>query len=380
MNDPEHSRSRQPKLLFFITEDYYFLSHRLPLAIAARDRGYDVVIVSRENRHGPLIRRHGFRLIPFDSARSGINPLTDIPRIIRLTSIYRRERPDIVHHVAMKPVLYGSVAARLSGCGAIVNALTGMGWLFTSRTGLAAWLKPFVQRALGRAARQGIALVQNEDDAALLRQLGVDDARIRVVAGSGVDVQRFRPTPIPCGTPVVVMHARLLWDKGVGEFVEAARMLRARGVTARFLLAGETDAQNPARIASAQIDAWKRDGAVEFLGQVDDIPALLAQSTIVCLPSHREGLPKSLIEAAAAGRPIVTTDVPGCRAVVRHGDNGLLVAVRDAKALADALATLLADPELCKAMGARGRERAEREFATDIVINHTLAVYREVRS
>jgi glycosyltransferase involved in cell wall biosynthesis len=366
------------KLLFFVTEDYYFVSHRLPIASAAKADGYDVCVVTRVRECGDVIRRAGLRLIAFDTARSSVNPIADLPRLVRLILLYRRERPDIVHHVAMKPVLYGSLAARWSGRPEVINALAGMGWLFTSGKGLARWLKPAVRRALRHAVNSGIALVQNIDDAQLVAALGVPESRIRLVAGSGVDLQRFRPRPVPDGVPVVVMHARLLWDKGVGEYVSAARLLRQRGVAARFLLAGEPDPANPASIPGEQITKWALEGSVEFLGQVEDVPRLLAGCHIVCLPSHREGLPKSLIEAAAAGRAIVTTDVPGCRAVVRDGDNGLLVPVRNPDALADGLERLIANPDLREAMGARGRARAEREFSLDVVIGQTLALYREV--
>jgi len=367
-----------PKLLFFVTEDYYFVSHRLPLAAAAKSEGYDVCVVTRVRECGDVIGRAGLRLIAFDNARSSVNPIADLWRLARLILLYRRERPDIVHHVAMKPVLYGSLAARWSGRPEVINAFAGMGWLFTSGKGLARWLKPAVRRALRHAVNRGIALVQNLDDAQLVAALGVPESRIRLVAGSGVDLQRFRPRPVPDGVPVVVMHARLLWDKGVGEYVSAARLLRQRGVAARFLLAGEPDPANPASIPGEQITKWALEGSVEFLGQVEDVPRLLAGSHIVCLPSHREGLPKSLIEAAAAGRAIVTTDVPGCRAVVRDGDNGLLVPVRNPDALADGLERLIASPDLRQAMGARGRARAEREFSLDVVIGQTLALYREV--
>ena len=367
------------KLLFFVTEDYYFVSHRLPIAAAAKADGYDVCVVTRVGECGDVIRRAGLRLIAFDNARSSVNPIADLPRLIRLILLYRRERPDIVHHVAMKPVLFGSLAARWSGRRPhVINALAGMGWLFTSGRGLARWLKPAVRRALRHAVSSGITLVQNTDDAQLVAELGVPGPRIRLVAGSGVDLERFQPRPVPDGLPVIVMHSRLLWHKGVGEYVAAARLLRQRGVAARFLLAGEPDPANPASIPAAQIKEWALEASVEFLGQVEDVPGLLAGSHIVCLPSHREGLPKSLIEAAAAGRAIVTTDVPGCRAVVRDGDNGLLVRVRNPDALADGLERLIADPDLRQAMGARGRARAEREFSLDLVIGQTLALYREV--
>jgi glycosyltransferase involved in cell wall biosynthesis len=365
------------KLLFFVTEDWYFVSHRLPLAVAAKAAGYDVSVVTRVRDHAPCIREAGLRLIPFENIRSGLNLFRECGTLWRLIGVYRRERPDLVHHVAIKPVLYGSIAARFAGHPRLVNALAGMGWLFTSAAGSAFWLKAAVRVALARTLRRGITLVQNPDDSRLVAQLGVPVSRIRRVSGSGVDLQQFRPQPSPEGVPAVVLPARLLWDKGVGDFVDAARLLRQRGIAARFLLAGDPDPLNPASIPGDQLSRWIEEGVIEHLGWITDMPTLLASCHVVCLPSYREGLPKSLIEAAAAGRPIVTTDVPGCREVVRHEDNGLLVPAGDAAALADALMRLIENPELRRQMGDRGRARAEQEFSLDMVIRLTLALYQE---
>ena len=374
------NRTSAGKLLFFVTEDYYFVSHRIELAVAARNAGYDVCVVTRVRVAGDVIRQAGIRLIPFEIARSGLNPVNEVLTLFRLIKLYRRERPDIVHHVAMKPVLYGSFAARFAGRPRVINAIAGMGWLFTSTAGTGRWLQPAVQRALRWAASSGFALVQNSDDERLLGTIGVPLSRIHRIAGSGVDLQRFRTSPAPAGMPMIVLPARMLWDKGVGEFVEAARLLQRRGVRARFVLAGEPDDANPASVPRERLSDWVRDGAVEHLGHVSDMPTLLAHCHIVCLPSYREGLPKSLIEAAAAGRPIVTTDVPGCRAVVTHGDNGLLVPARHPVALANALERLIADPDLREQMGARGRVRAEQEFGLGSVVSQTIALYREART
>lgn len=365
------------KLLFFVTEDYYFVSHRLGLALAAQADGYDVSVVTRVRQHGDVIRNAGLRLIPFEIARSSLNPFSEVMTVRRLVSLYRRERPDLVHHVAMKPILYGSIAARLAGRPAIVNAVAGMGWLFTSRTGWARWLSGPVRNILARALRAGISLVQNPDDVRLLVEMGVPQTHIRRIAGSGLDVRAFQDGSPPEGSPLVVLPARLLWDKGVGEFVAAARLLRQRGSTARFLLAGEPDPLNPASIPSTQVAEWVREGVVEHAGWVADMPSLLARCHVVCLPSYREGLPKALLEAAAAGRPIVTTDVPGCREVVTHGENGLLVPPRDVPALADALQRMIEDADLRTRLGASGRARAEQQFALDTIVRQTLAIYRE---
>lgn len=374
-NPPRRTR----KLLLFITEDYYVVSHRLPLAVAAQAHGYDVTIVTRVRNCGDVIRRAGLRLIPFENARSSLNPFADLSALARLIALYRREQPDIVHHVAMKPVLYGSLAAKTVRRAGVVNALAGMGWLFTSEKGRARWLKPIVRRALKWVAASGLTIVQNPDDRAMLVELGIDPARIRLIPGAGVDLDLFRPSVAPNGPPTVVMPTRLLWDKGVAEFVAAARLLRARRIEARFVLAGEPDPQNPASVSADDVRGWVREGVIEHPGFVADMPGLLARSHVVCLPSYyREGVPKSLIEAAAAARPIVTTDAPGCREVVRDGYNGLLVPPRSTTELATALERLIVDPVLRDEMGRHGRVLAEGQFGQDTIIRQTLAVYDEL--
>lgn len=365
------------RLLFVVTEDWYFCSHRLQLAVAALAAGYDVSVVTRVREHGDQIRRAGVKVIPFENTRTSLNPLRDLWATVRLIMIYRRERPDIVHHVAIKPVVYGTIAARMTRIPRVVNALAGMGWLLTPSAGVGRWFKSGVRLILGRLLQSGIALVQNRDDALMLERLGVPGPNIRIIPGSGVDLAEFVPRPEPDGAPLVLLAARLLWDKGIGEFVASARLLREKGMSARFVLAGEPDPANPAAIPPDQVAKWAREGVVEHLGWVVDMPALLAKSHIVALPSYREGLPKCLLEAAAAGLPIVTTDVPGCRDVVRDGENGFLVPVRDVDGLAAALARLIESAELRKQMGAQSRLRAEQEFGLDAVVPRMLALYAE---
>jgi glycosyltransferase involved in cell wall biosynthesis len=378
VSDPGIAPQRRRKLCFFVTEDWFFVSHRLPLAVAARAAGYDVCVATRVRNHGEVIRAAGLQLLPFENSRSGVNPIAELSTVLRLIRLWRRERPDIVHHVAMKPVLYGSIAARLAKTPNVINALAGMGWLVTSGTGLARWLKPVVRWVLGRLLRTGTVVVQNPDDALLLTRLGVPEWRIRRIAGSGADLHRFVPRPPPAGPPVVVLPARLLWDKGVAEFVAAARLLTRRGVRARFVLAGSPDPPNPSSVPPAQIAQWVAEKVIEAPGWIEDMPALLASSSIVCLPSfYGEGIPKCLIEAAAAGLPIVTTDTPGCREIVHAEDNGILVPPKDEHALAGALERLIGDPALRARMGSRGRARAEQEFSLESVIEQTLALYRE---
>lgn len=365
------------KLLFLVTEDWYFVSHRLPLAKAAKDGGFDVVVATRLETMSRVIEAARIRAIPFEMSRRGTNPLSELGTLIRLWRLYRREQPDIVHHVALKPVVLGGLAARLAGVHAVVAAVAGMGFLFAGE-GRLPWVRAGLLRLLPWVIGSGRAIVQNPEDAALLDSHGVPHGRIRLIRGAGVDPDRFRILPEVEDVPLVVLPARMLWDKGVGEFAAAAGMLRQRGIAARFALVGEGDADNPASVPQATLEGWRAEGLVEWWGRRDDMPKVLAQAHVVCLPSYREGLPKALLEAAASGRAIVTCDVPGCREVVRHQDNGLLVPPRDAGALADALERLILDAGLRRQMGRRGRERAEAEFSQERVIAETLAVYREL--
>lgn len=369
------------KLLYLVTEDWYFVSHRLALAAAAREAGYDVTVVTNVAKHGDVIRNAGLKLIPIDFDRSGLNPLRDGATIAKLAAIYRREKPDVVHHVAMKPVLYGSIAARASQVPRVVNAIMGLGYVFTSESTKAKSLRPAVRAALRAAlsSKQSRIIVQNRDDRAQLiaSQLANAEA-INLIRGSGVDMSAFSTSPPPAGRPRVVLPARLLRDKGVAEFIEAARLLKRDGVDAEFVLAGAPDPLNPASLTQSEIDAYVREGTVTALGWRDDMAAVFASATIVCLPSYREGLPKALLEAAASARPIVTTDVPGCREIVQHGVNGLLVPARDAHALAAALHRLIADPVLRARLGSAGRALVEAEFTLPRIIAETLAVYAEV--
>jgi glycosyltransferase involved in cell wall biosynthesis len=371
-----------PKLLYFVTEDWYFCSHRLPLALAAQDAGYDVAVVTHVNEHGEAIRRARIRLIPFSLSRRGMNPLSELAVLARLIVLYRKEKPDLVHHVAMKPVLYGSLAARLSGVPHVVNALAGLGYVFTSDQPKAKLLRPVIGSVFSMLlnSRRSRLILQNQDDRSLfIRKQFISEERIRLIRGSGVDTAVFSPTPEPAGIPVVMLASRMLWDKGIKEFVEAARQLKTRSVYARFVLVGDTDPHNPSAIPKEQLTAWQSEGVIEWWGHKEDMPTVFSKSHIICLPSfYGEGVPKVLIEAAASGRPIVTTNTPGCREIVKNEENGLLVPVRNAEELADAIQRLVASPELRKKMGARGREIVVSEFAIEKVISETMTVYEEL--
>ncbi len=377
------SARTKPTLLFFVTEDWYFCSHRLPLGIGARAAGYDVAVATRVNHPGGVIEAAGLRLIPLSLSRGGKNPLSEWRTLLALYRILKQEQPDILHNVAMKPVLYGSLAARLAGTPHVVNALAGLGHIFADRE-RAGRLRQFVKLAFRWLLKgQGQVIVQNPDDLRLLLDVGaISPDQATLIRGSGVDLARFPQQPEPAGgLPIVILAARLLWDKGVREFVEAAELLRKSGVQARFVVVGEPDPENHSSIPAEQMAAWRDAGHIEWWGKRTDMPTVLAQSHIVCLPSYYgEGVPKVLLEAAATGRPIVTTDMPGCREVVTGGDNGLLVPARDTHALAAALKTLLTDPVRRAQMGQRSRERAEQEFSEDHVVAQTLGLYHRLLS
>jgi glycosyltransferase involved in cell wall biosynthesis len=290
----------------------------------------------------------------------------------RLTKIYKDLRPDIVHHVAVKPVIYGSIAAKLAGIRAVVNAMAGLGFLFSSEKFLARLLRPAIKFlfALLLNNDRTTVILQNPDDVEVLCGSGiVDRSRIQLIRGSGVDTNVYQRRPETDEVPVVLLASRLLWDKGIGEFVEAARTIRREGIQARFVIAGEGDDENPASISSNQLQEWSNEGNVEIWGRRTDMPAVFAGVHIVCLPtSYGEGVPKVLIEAASCGRPIVATDAPGCREIVIDGRNGILIPINDTEALASAIRKLLLS----------GRQLVKEQFSLERVNRETLAIYGSV--
>ena len=373
------------RLLFVHNDIGYFLSHRLPVAQAAIAAGAEVQLAAPPGAgEGPAaaLAAQGIDLVPLALVRRRMNPLGEAGTVAALARLYRRLRPELAHHVTIKPVLYGGLAARAAGVPAVVAAVPGRGTVFTRQGRAAAVLRAGVRQAYRRALAHpnGQVIFQNPDDLAYFVDTGLLGAeRAVLIRGSGVDPAEFYPAPPAArsGEPALVLFAaRMLWDKGVAGYVEAARRLRAEGVQARFVLCGEPDAGNPGAVPVAQLQAWHAEGAVEWLGRRDDMPALLRQAQVVCLPSaYGEGVPKILIEAAASGVAIVTTDTPGCREIVQHGHNGLLVPPKDTPALVAALAALLADPARCAQFGAAGRARVLAQFALPQVVAQTLALY-----
>jgi glycosyltransferase involved in cell wall biosynthesis len=371
----------RPRLLFLITEDWTFWEIRRDLARAARDAGYEVLIATRVTDHAERILREGFHLFPISLIRSSRNPFSEFSTLLQLIRLYRRERPQIVHQVAIKPILYGSLAAWFTGVPVVLNAFAGLGYAFTDRpqrTSLLRWLLRMGLRiAIGMS--RSIVVFQNTEDRDFMIQEGiVCRDRTRLIAGSGVDPQRFVPAVLPAGLPIVMLAGRMLWDKGVGEFVEAAQSLKQRRVQARFVLVGRRDEGNPTAIAESVLAGWSEEHGIEWWGHREDMPDVLGSATVVVLPSYREGLPKVLLEAAACGKALVAADVPGCREAVLHGKTGLLVPVRDARALADAIGELLSNHARREAFGKAGREFVIQEHATGKIARQFLDLYQEL--
>ncbi|HJP23321.1 MAG TPA: glycosyltransferase family 4 protein [Alphaproteobacteria bacterium] len=372
--------SAAKKILFLLNDAPFFVSHRLALAVAARHAGMEVhVAVPFEARAVATIRAAGIEHHDYPLRRGSRGPLGELRLIFAMARLLRRIKPDLLHCVTMKPVLYGGLLARLMGLPAVVHAITGLGYLFLIEGAAARLQRRFVlalyRFALGHGNSR--AIFQNPDDLELFRQHGlVEPARVVMIRGCGVDMALFQPAP---GEPgLVIFPARIIGDKGAREFVEAAGLLKQRGRAARCVLVGRTDPDNPTYISEAEIKGWQDQGIVEWWGFEDDMPGLLGRAEIVCLPSYREGLPRVLIEAAAAGKPIVTSDVPGCREVVTEGDNGFLAPARDGAAVAEALERLLADAKLRQRLGERSRERAVAEFSVEEFIAASLTTYRAV--
>jgi len=368
-------------VLFVVNSPEFFLSHRLPLAVAVRATGVTVHIATGLGPACKEIAELGFEHHLLPISRSGRNPFAELRTLWGLYRLMRTIRPDLVHLVTIKPVLYGGLMARFSGVPAMVAAISGLGTVFVDRDQRRSRIRRGVEwlyrLALGHPNAK--VIFQNPDDRAALTDMGaVSKDKTALIRGSGVSLASCPMRPEPEGVPVVTFAARLLEDKGVGEFVEAARLLKERGVVARFWLAGSLDPGNLTSVSEDVLSQWSNEGVVEVLGHQSDIPGLFAYSNIIVLPSHREGLPKALIEAAACGRAVVTTDVPGCRDAIDPETTGLLVPVRDPSGLADAIQFLIDNPERRKQMGASGRALAEREFAIEMVVDAHLAIYREL--
>ncbi len=381
---PAIAAEGEPRMLFAVTEDTAFLSHRLPMARAAKAAGYAVGVACAVRHHRPRIEEQGVAVHPWGVDRASTNPLREYLALNELRRIYERTSPALVHHVAVKPVVYGSIAAELAGIPLAVNALIGLGFLFindTRKTGL-------LRRIVIAALRLGLdrpgarLLVQNPDDAETFVAAGViARERVTTIPGSGVDAERFHPLPEPPDETIVVsVVSRMLWDKGIGETVEAARILRERGLPVRIRLVGDADPANPQSIHPATLSLWNAEGVIDWKGPRADIAVVWAESHIALLASYREGMPKALLEAAACARPLIAADAPGCRNLVTDGENGLLVPVKSAEAIADAIARLAADPGLRRRLGEAARRKIEETYADPMIERQVADLYRSLQT
>lgn len=376
MEDSELRSASDPTLLFIVNDVPYFLAHWGYRSSQAAHAGYQVHVAAPAHARSWEVQGE-FHAITMD--RKSVRPNREAKSLSDIVDVVRRVRPSIVHAITAKPNLYGGLTARRIGVPAVLS-VTGLGTVFSS-TGIAARLAQYgILRAYRIAAGWNGArvLFENPDDRALFLSAGVAPAsRLTVIPGAGVDIQRFAPSPeVKSTTPIVMLATRMLREKGVEDFVIAARELSSAGISARFVLVGTPDAGNPSSMAASTLEQWVAAGDIEWWGHQTDMPSTLQAASLVCLPSYyREGIPRILIEAAACGRAIVATDVPGCREICRHGVNGVLVPARDPMALSSAIGRLLADSQLRQAMGARGREIVLREYRQEIVMERTLEVY-----
>ncbi len=369
-------------LLFVVNVDWAFLTNRLPIALEAMRQGYRVHIATGLTDKLDELQRNGLVVHPLALDRSSTGLGNAWRTMVQLWQIFRVVRPDVVHLVTIKPVLLGGLVARLAGVPAVVAAVPGLGFVFMAQ-GAKAAIRRYMVELLYRVAfgHHNLKVIfQNTDDLrSLAKVTHLPKTKMTLIRGSGVDLAQYVQVPLPDGVPVVILAARLLADKGVLEFVQAARLLRQRGCNARFVLVGTVDMANPTSFTDAEVSAWVHDGMVEWWGHRADMPQVLATAQVVVLPSYYgEGLPKVLIEAAACGRVVVTTDLSGCRDAIEPGVTGVLVPVRNAVALADAMEDLINDPLRCQVMGDAGRALAERAFDVRQVVAAHLRIYSEL--
>lgn len=369
------------RVLFIITEDWALISHRLHLVDAAISAGYEVGIATRINKHYHTLKKHGVKIFEWDLKRRSLNPIREIITLIRLYQILWLFKPDIIHAVAQKPVIYAGMVRRFYRNVAFIGTLGGVGYIFTNKSLKARLLRPIVIIFLKLALMQKKTrlILQNIDNINTIKNIGIVDHRnIRLIRGAGVETDKFLPSEIPIGIPTVILPGRLLWDKGVGEFIRVAKRIKARGIKARFVLVGNIDLDNPETVPQAKIDKWVKSGIIEQWGKCDYMETVYQQISIVCLPSYNEGLPKVLLEAASCSRPTIAFDVPGCREVIQDEVNGFLVEFGNEYKLENLLIKLIKSNKLCNKMGKEGRKIAETEFSSVIINKQTFNIWNEI--
>ena len=366
------------RLLFLVNSSSYFLSHRLGIAIEAKKQGYEVHIASPEDGCEDTFKIKGLIHHKLPISRTSINIFSEIKAFLNIYFLIKKINPDLLHLITIKPVIYGGIISRLIQIKGVVSAVPGLGYVYISKGIRAAILRFFINYFYKVSfSKKSLKIIfQNKDDMNKLRlAVGFDPIKSVIIKGSGVDLDEFKSTPLPEGRPVISMISRLQEDKGVKEFARAAQMIKERKIEADFWLIGDTDSSYPSPILIEDLQEWENKGFLSVLGYRKDINILIGNSNIIVLPSYREGLPKVLLEAAACGRPVITTDVPGCRAAIEEGKTGLLVPPRDSLSLADKIEYLLGNKELLKKMGNAGRKLAEEHFSLDKVVSAHLKIY-----
>ena len=366
------------RLLFLVNSSSYFLSHRLGIAIEAKKQGYEVHIASPEDGCEDTFKIKGLIHHKLPISRTSINIFSEIKAFLNIYFLIKKINPDLLHLITIKPVIYGGIISRLIQIKGVVSAVPGLGYVYISKGIRAAILRFFINYFYKVSfSKKSLKIIfQNKDDMNKLRlAVGFDPIKSVIIKGSGVDLDEFKSTPLPEGRPVISMISRLQEDKGVKEFARAAQMIKERKIEADFWLIGDTDSSYPSPILIEDLQEWENKGFLSVLGYRKDINILIGNSNIIVLPSYREGLPKVLLEAAACGRPVITTDVPGCRAAIEEGKTGLLVPPRDSSSLADKIEYLLGNKELLKKMGNAGRKLAEENFSLDKVVSAHLKIY-----
>lgn len=377
-------------ILYVVNHAAFFVSHRLPIALVARDQGFSIYLIT--GQAGSLSMealataklkeaRLSHKRVSFSS--SGLNPVTELMGLIQLIKKVNKIQPEIIHCISPKGIIYGGLAARFTKTKNLVLAISGMGFAFTQGHSSSQFRKLLSKIYTSIFAfilkhPNVRVIVQNDDDRRTVINMGLDSNRIVLIPGSGVELEKLVNLEIEAKAPIVLLPARMLWDKGVGEFIEAAKQLKSLMPKWRFILAGAADYQNPTSVPVGLLEGLNAKKIIEWAGHIDDMTPLYSEASIVCLPSYREGMPKCLLEGAAAGCAIVTTDAVGCREAILPDVSGLLVPVRDGDALKNALYLLMNNRDLRESFGRSGRQLAINKFGLDAVIKSTLSIYRDL--
>lgn len=365
------------KILFVVNDDWFFISHRLPIALEAIKRGYNVHVATSQNDKKDYLQSLGITHHVFFLDKSGSNPFFELKTIFSLCRLFRKINPHIVHNITIKPVIYGTLAARLTRVKYVVNAISGLGVIFLSNSFAGKVKRAFVLKLYKflLVGHNVDVIVQNPDDLRFIsNEIGVIESNSLLIKGSGVDIKSFLPTPLPKTERKVVFIGRMLEDKGVQEFYGAAKKLKPLYPKVEFILAGDTH-HNPSSMSEDTLINWSIEGAVNWIGHQSDVKSLIQSAYLVVLPSYREGMPKALLEAAACSRPVITTDVPGCRDAIINNKTGILVPVKDTNALAKAIERLINSYNTCEKLSKEGRILAENEFSLESVVSRHIELY-----